>query len=219
MEEYKYDCMNCMEYRSGNCFGKKHTCKDFRYAPPMPKEPYDNFRNYTYGYKSYSEQIRLARQNDKAKQNINQPQQNKSVDLKNSQNDSKSKTENLQFTSTTQTKFISSPTILDKIDALLTFKSTLNSICNMINPFTYKVIYGIDDKLMSVIIDLKEYIGASLEVALKKYSNMNTPWTDEEEKQLKKEYADNVSIDKISKIHRRCSEEIYIRLKRLNIIN
>ncbi len=210
MKNNNYKCVDCMEFRNENCFGKDRICKDFRYAPPMPKSSVSN--NYTYGFQSYSEQIRLAKQNE-------QSSQPKPIDKKNSQITAPITSSTTNKTSNkTQPTCLNVPTILDKISALQEFKSSLNSMRRLINPFTHKIIYGIDDKLRGVITDLEEYITACIDVALKKYSNMNTPWTSGEEKQLNKEFLDNIAIDIIAKIHRRSCEEIYNRLQKLNLL-
>ena len=37
-KEEAYTCMDCMEQRNENCFGKKKICPDFRYAPRITQQ-------------------------------------------------------------------------------------------------------------------------------------------------------------------------------------
>lgn len=39
----KNQCKNCMEYKNGNCFGKKQICDDFRLSPEISKEEMNNW--------------------------------------------------------------------------------------------------------------------------------------------------------------------------------
>lgn len=36
-----HECKDCMLYRNETCFGRNHTCEDFRFAPTIPKEEMD----------------------------------------------------------------------------------------------------------------------------------------------------------------------------------
>ena len=62
MEDERFKCHNCMEYKKGECFGEiKGTCKDYKHSPIVPEEiiklwpttcqgPYEYDYHETYRY-------------------------------------------------------------------------------------------------------------------------------------------------------------------------